>query len=292
MKSSRLGIFANLGLAIAKCTGGLLGHSFALVADGLDSVADVVSGLVVYFGLKIAAKPPDSDHPYGHGKAEPIAALIVGVSLVMAALVIVLEAIHGIRVPHPLPKPYTLVVLAGVLVVKELLFRHVGEVAEMIGSSAVKTDAWHHRSDAITSAFAFVGISIALLMHWDAADDWAALGAALIILYNAGYQIRPAIRELADIAPDPSLESRVREIAGRVKNVIGLDKCYVRKMGFSFYVDLHIVVRGDLSVRQGHGIAHQVEDEVLKGLPQVAEVLVHVEPEEELIAKADTELPR
>jgi cation diffusion facilitator family transporter len=289
MQSSRVGIFANLVLAVAKCTGGLLGHSFALVADGLDSVADVVSGFVVYYGLKIAAKPPDSDHPYGHGKAEPLAGLIVGMSLVLAAIAIILESIHGIRTPHPLPKPYTLVILAGVLVVKELLFRHVGEVADTIGSNAVRTDAWHHRSDAITSAFAFVGISIALLEHWDAADDWAALCAALIIFYNAAHQIRPAIRELADIAPDPSLESRVRDIAGRVHNVIGLDKCFVRKMGFSFYVDLHIVVRGDLTVRQGHNIAHKVEDAVLKGLPQVAEVLVHVEPEEELAIKAGSD---
>ena len=286
MKSSRTGIFANLILAVTKCVAGLWGHSFALVADGLDSVADVVSGLVVYFGLKISIRPPDSDHPYGHGKAEPIAALIVGLSLIAAAAAIILESIHGIRTPHALPKSYTLVVLAGVLVVKEVLFRHVGDVADKIGSIAVRSDAWHHRSDAITSAFAFIGISIALLAGRASADDWAALGAALVILYNAMRQIRPAILELADRAPDPSLETRIREIAHNVRNVIGLDKCFVRKMGFSFYVDLHIVVNGQLSVREGHRIAHKVEAEVLKGMPQIAEVLVHVEPEEELIEKA------
>jgi cation diffusion facilitator family transporter len=285
-KSSLTGIFANMGLAVTKCMAGMWGHSFALVADGLESAADVVSGFVVYFGLKISVKPPDADHPYGHGKLEPIAAVAVGLSLISAAVAIIFESIHGIKTTHPLPKAYTLVVLAGALIVKEMLFRHVGGVAKKIRSTAVRSDAWHHRSDAITSLFAFIGISIALLEGWAAADDWAALGAALIILYNAMRQLRPAVMELTDRAPDPTLVTRVREIAGRQQNVIGLDKCFVRKMGFSFYVDLHIVVNGDLTVREGHRIAHKVEDQVLKGVPQVAEVLVHVEPEEELIEKA------
>ena len=286
-KSTVLGIFVNLGLALIKGSAGLLGNSFALVADGLESVTDVFSGLVVYFGLKISVKPPDADHPYGHGKAEPIAAVVVSLALMAAALGIVYEGIREIVAPHGTPAPYTLVVLAGVLIIKELLFRHVGSVGESIGSVAVKSDAWHHRSDALTSAFAFVGISIALLggPGWEAADGWAALCAALVILYNAWKQLRPAVLELADIAPDASMETQVRAIAGRVPGVLGLDKCYVRKMGFSLYVDLHIVVNGNLSVRQGHTIAHEVENQVLDGLPKVAEVLVHVEPQEELTQK-------
>jgi len=197
------------------------------------------------------------------------------------------ESIHEIRTPHRLPAPYTLVVLAGVLIVKELLFRYVGTVGNSIGSLAVKGDAWHHRSDAITSAFAFFGISIALIggPGWETADCWAALCAAVVILYNAWNQLRPAILELADIAPGPDNTTRVREIAARVPGVLGLDKCFVRKMGFSFYVDLHVIVSGELSVREGHRIAHLVEDFVLHGLPQITEVLVHVEPEEELAAK-------
>jgi cation diffusion facilitator family transporter len=293
-KSTVLGIFVNLGLALIKGSAGLLGNSFALVADGLESVTDVFSGLVVYFGLKISVKPPDADHPYGHGKAEPIAAVVVSLALMAAALGIVYEGIREIAAPHGTPAPYTLVVLAGVLIIKELLFRHVGSVGESIGSVAVKSDAWHHRSDALTSAFAFVGISIALLggPGWEAADGWAALCAALVILYNAWKQLRPAVLELADIAPDASMETQVRAIAGRVPGVLGLDKCYVRKMGFSFYVDLHIVVNGDLSVRQGHTIAHDVENQVLDGLPKVAEVLVHVEPQEELSKKSGSDKHR
>jgi cation diffusion facilitator family transporter len=241
----------------------------------------------VFFGLKIAVKPPDADHPYGHGKAEPIAALCVGLSLVAAAVAIMVESIHEIVTPHRLPAPYTLVVLAGVLITKGLLFRHVGSVGESIGSLAVKSDAWHHRSDAITSAFAFVGISVALLAGrgWETADDWAALCAGLVILYNAWHQLRPAVFELADIAADPSITARVKTIAARVPGVLGLDKCSVRKMGFSFYVDLHVIVNGELSVREGHRLAHLVKDSVLEEMPQISEVLVHVEPDEELTAK-------
>jgi cation diffusion facilitator family transporter len=263
----------------------LLGNSFALVADGLESVTDVFSGLVVYFGLKIAVKPPDADHPYGYGKAEPIAAVVVSLTLMAAALGIIYEGIREITAPSGTPAPYTLVVLAGVLIIKEFLFRHVGSVGEAISSVAVKSDAWHHRSDALTSAFAFVGISIALLggPGWEAADGWAALCAALVILYNAWKQMQPAVLELADIAPDVSMEARVRAIAGRVPGILGLDKCFIRKMGFSFYVDLHVVVKGEMTVREGHLLSHKVEDEIREALPQVAEVLVHVEPEEELI---------
>lgn len=283
-KSTLLGISVNLGLGLAKCTAGLLGNSFALVADGLESITDVLGGFVVYFSLKIAVKPPDADHPYGHGKAEPIAAVVVSLALVAAAFAIIYEGIREIISPHPAPAPYTLVVLAGVLIIKGFLFRHVQSVGESIGSLAVKSDAWHHKSDALTSAFAFIGISIAILggPSWEAADGWAALGAALVILYNAWKQLRPAVLELGDIAPDRTLEVQVREMAGRVSGVLGLDKCFVRKMGFTYYVDLHIVVPGAISVREGHRISHKVEDEVLRALPQVVQVLVHVEPEEEL----------
>jgi cation diffusion facilitator family transporter len=284
MKSTVLGIIVNLGLAVIKCSAGLIGNSFALVADGLESVTDVFSGLAVYFGLKIAVKPADADHPYGYGKAEPIAAVVVSLALMAAAFGIIYGGIREITAPSGTPAPYTLVVLAGILVIKELLFRHVAFVGESIGSIAVKSDAWHHRSDALTSAFAFVGISIALLggPGFEAADGWAALCAALVILYNAWKQLRPAVLELADITPDVSMEAQVRAIAGRVPGVLGSDKCYVRKMGFTYYVDLHVVVQGELSVREGHRLSHTVEDEILIALPQVAEVLVHVEPEEEL----------
>jgi cation diffusion facilitator family transporter len=282
-KSALLGIVINLVLAVAKGSAGYFGNSFALVADGLESLTDVFSGLVVYFGLKIAVKPPDADHPYGHGKAEPLAAAIVSLALAFAAFGIMYGGIREILTPSEPPARYTLVVLAGVLIVKELLFRHVQSVGDSIGSTAVKSDAWHHRSDALTSAFAFTGISVALLggPGWQAADGWAAVCAALVILYNAWNQLRPAILELSDSSVNLTLESQVRQIARGVNGVVEIDKCAVRKMGFSFYVDLHMIVSGNLTVREGHRLSHKVEDEILRAIPRVAEVLVHVEPEEE-----------
>ncbi len=284
LKSSLIGIGFNLVLALFKCTAGFIGHSFALVADGIESLSDVISSTVVYLGLRLSIKPPDEDHPYGHGKAEPVAAIIVGLALIVAAIAIGAESIVQIQTPHPLPEPYTLWVLFAVVGIKISLSRYVSSVGEGIDSTAVRNDAWHHLSDAITSAFAFVGISIALWTGNAAADDWAALCASPVIMFNAWRQLRAPFAELLDAAPAPQLEQKVRAVASTVAGVMGLEKCHVRKMGFRYYVDLHIVVEGTLTVREGHNIAHDVEDAVLEQVPQIAEVLVHVEPEEELLS--------
>jgi cation diffusion facilitator family transporter len=283
LKSSLIGIAFNFVLALLKCTTGFIGHSFALIADGIESLSDVVSSSVVYIGLRLSIKPPDEDHPYGHGKAEPVAAIIVSLALIVAAIVIGVESIVRIQTPHHLPEAYTLWVLLAVVGIKAMLSRYVSSVGEGIDSTAVRIDAWHHLSDAITSAFVFVGISVALWTRNAAADDWAALCASPIIMFNAARQLRAPFAELLDTAPAPQLEQEVRSVASSVAGVIGLEKCHVRKVGFRYYVDLHIVVEGTLSVREGHNIAHDVEDAVLLQVPQIAEVLVHVEPEEELL---------
>jgi cation diffusion facilitator family transporter len=286
LRSSLIGIAFNLVLAVFKCLAGFIGHSFALVADGIESLSDVISSTVVYLGLRLAIKPPDDEHPYGHGKAEPVASVIVSLALIVAAIVIGTESIRRIETPHPLPEPYTLWVLLAVVGIKLLLSRYVSSVGEGIDSTAVRSDAWHHLSDAITSAFAFVGISIALWTRNAAADDWAALCASPVIIFNAWRQLRKPFAELLDASPAPQLEELVRSAASAIPRVIGLEKCHVRKVGFRYYVDLHVVVDGALTVRQGHNIAHDVEDSVLDKVPQIAEVLVHIEPEEELIVPA------
>ncbi len=281
LKSALVGGILNTSIAVAKLTAGVTGHSFALIADGIESCADVLSSLVIYFGLRLAIKPADSDHPYGHGKAEPIAALIVGIALAFAGLAIGVQSVRQIITPHMSPKPFTLIVLAGVLVIKEVLFRYVSGVGQQIGSSAVETDAWHHRSDAIMSGLAFIGISVALLggPGWESADAWAALIASLIILYGAFVRIKIPIAELADQAPPATIAGDVKTVARDVPGVLDLEKCFVRKMGFDYYVDLHVIVDGNLAVREGHRIAHEVEDAILKRVPRIAEVLVHIEPD-------------
>ena len=276
-----LGIVVNLLLATGKCVVGTLGHSFALISDGIESLTDVVSSSIVVAGLFWAARPPDKDHPYGHGKAEPIAALVVSLSLLGAAVFIALESIAEIRTPHRLPAPYTLIVVIAVVVIKGGLSRYVGVVGKEIESGAVRADAWHHFSDALTSGFAFVGISIALVSRYPAADDWAALCASPVILFNGLKQMRGPLGELLDASPPGDIEAGVRETALTVSGVLGLDKCFVRKMGFEYYVDIHVLVDGARSVTDGHRIAHEVEDAVLEAQPSVADVLVHIEPTEE-----------
>ena len=282
MRSTAIGIFVNALLAAVKGTAGFLGNSYALIADAIESASDVISSFIVLSGLKIAAKPRDENHPYGHGKAEPITAVVVAIALIGAAITIAIQSLHEIITPHHAPAPFTLIVLVGVVAVKETLFRFVFRVGQEVQSTAVKTDAWHHRSDAITSAAAFIGISIALIggAGWESADDWAALFASVIISYNAYKLFTPAMAEVMDAAPSPHLVEDIRKVAMSVDGVIALDKCFVRKMGFDYFVDLHVVVHAELTVRRGHDIGHAVKDAICKSNPQITDVLIHVEPED------------
>ena len=279
-RSTLVGLWLNALLAASKITGGILGHSFALVTDGIESLADIFTSLIVYFGLQYAVKPRDEDHPYGHGKAEPLAALAVGLALGGAGIAIAVQSVRGMLSAPVRPEPFTLIVLGVVLVIKEALFQFVLRVGRGTGSSAVQADAWHHRSDAIVSGMAFAGISVAQMggAGWEKADSWAALLASAVILVNAYRQIRPALAELSDIAPPKEMQDQVKAVARRVPGVDDLEKCLVRKMGLEYFVDLHVVVNGNLSVREGHRIAHQVKDAVLQAYPRITEVLVHIEP--------------
>jgi cation diffusion facilitator family transporter len=280
LRSTLAGIIVNVCLAAIKGIAGFTGNSYALIADAIESLTDVFSSLIVYFGLRVAMRPPDENHPYGHGKAEPMASVIVSIGLMIAAGAIAYESIHEIATPHTMPAPFTLLVLPIVVIAKETMFRFVNRVGNSIESGAVKTDAWHHRSDAITSALAFIGISVALLggEGWESADDWAALLASGIIAVNAYRLLRPAVQELGDALPGTRLHHEIKPVATSVDGVIDIEKCFVRKMGFDYYVDLHVVVDGNLPVRRGHEIAHKVKDAIQSAYPRVADVLVHVEP--------------
>ena len=268
MRSVLAGVFANAVLALVKGLAGFFGNSYALIADAIESVFDIFTSILVWFGLRYASRPPDENHPYGHGKAEPLVACVVSLALMGAAFLIGVESVREIQRPHHAPAPFTLAVLVVVVVAKELLFRFVARAGEAAGSTAMKTDAWHHRSDAITSGAAFVGISI----------DFAALLAAGVIAFNAVHLMRPALGELLDAAPPKEFEEDVRRAAAGVPGVLGLDKCVVRKVGFDLYVDLHVRVRGTLTVHDGHRIAHDVKDAVRAHNARVRDVAIHVEP--------------
>jgi cation diffusion facilitator family transporter len=275
-----IGLCVNAVLSIGKLLAGYFGHSNALVADGVESLADILSSVVVWHGVMVAAAPPDEEHPYGHGEAEPIAAAVVASLLLFAALWITAESVRQILRPHATPAPFTLIVLIAVVIIKEMLFRVVTKEGAHLDSSVVQTDAWHHRSDAITSAFAFVGISIALVggKGWESADDWAALLAAGVIAFNGLRLLKPALNELMDTSPQMEWREQLVKIAAATPEVVRVEKCIVRKMGTQYFADMHIEVDPQMSVEAAHRVAHQVKDNIRLKYPAVRDVLVHVEP--------------
>jgi len=274
------GLAINVLLAAAKILAGLVGHAYVLIADGIESALDVGGSIVIWGGLTVAARPPDATHPYGHGKAEPIAAVVVAVGVLTAALGLAIQSVREIFLPHHAPAPYTLAVLIVAVILKEILYRYVIRFGRQMESTAVKTDAWHHRIDAMTSIAAFIGISVALIggEAWQSADDWAALFACALIGANGYGLLRPALFEIMDTAPRGKIVRSIRRAARSVPGVIEVEKCRARKMGLDFYVDLHVGVDGSISVHEGHEIAHQVKRAIQQSDSRISDVLVHIEP--------------
>lgn len=280
MRATIRGIVASTVLAVVKVVSGIVGNSYALIADGVESMLDIMSSIVVWGSLRLAAQPANERYHYGYGKAEPLAALAVATALFGAAVGIAIQSIREIQAPHHMPAPFTLAVLIGVVTTKEVMFRILMRTGEEIGSKAMQTDAWHHRSDSLTSIAAFIGISIALFAGegYESADDWAALFAAGVISFNGVRLFRSALREILDVSPPPELVAKVREIALAVPDVIELDKCRVRTSGLILFIDLHVVVDGNLTVTRGHDISHRVKDALLASALGIRDVTIHIEP--------------
>src|SRR5688572_1072698 len=284
MRSTLIGLSVNLGLATVKLVAGLVGTSYALVADAIESLGDAVGSLVVWRGLKIASRPPDHNHPYGHGKAEPIAAAFVSVLLLAAGIGIAFQAAREIAAPHRAPHAFTLAVVLGVAAIKEALFRFTSRVGSETGSQAVRTDAWHHRSDAITSLAAAIGITIALVggPGWETADAWAALFASAIIIVTGWRMLRPAVEELMDQSPASDLIPESIRIAEARPGVYRIEKLLMRKMGLTYVADMHLEVHPEMTVRESHALAHDVKEDVQRRFPQIIEMTIHVEPARDL----------
>jgi len=270
----------NALLACVKLAAGILGNSYALIADAIESWADIASSIIVWRGVVVAGRPADADHPYGHGKAETLAAAAVAVLLLGAAALVFVQSLKEVVRPHHVPAPFTLYVLLGVVLVKETLFRFVENVGNQIDSGAVRADAWHHRSDAITSAAAALGISVALVggEAYKSADDIAAIFAAGVIAWNGYRLLRPAVGELMDAAPADDIVERATAVALQVNGVCGVEKCLARKMGSTYLLDMHVEVDGSLSVAAAHQLAHVVKDAIQSQLPRVSDVTIHIEP--------------
>lgn len=280
IKATYFSIISNTSLAIIKGLAGFFGNSYALVADAIESTTDIFASFLVLFGIKYSNRPADENHPYGHGRAEPLITFLVVGFLITSATIIAYESILNIGTPHDLPKSWTLIVLALIIGWKEFSFQMVMKKSIITNSSSLKADAWHHRSDAITSIAAFIGISIALLLGkgYESADDWAALLASFFILYNSYLIFRPALGEIMDEHLYEDLEAEIRKISLTVEGVIATEKCFIRKSGMKFHVDLHAIVDGNITVTKGHDIAHLLKDTLRENIIELGHVLIHIEP--------------
>ncbi|MCC6817475.1 MAG: cation transporter [Bacteroidia bacterium] len=282
IKATYFSIFSNTILALAKWLAGFFGNSYALIADSIESTTDILASCLVLFGLKYANKPADKNHPYGHGRIEPLITFLVVGFLITSAVFIAHESIINIATPHELPKPWTLIVLGAIIIWKEVSYRIVIKKSKETNSSSLKADAWHHRSDAITSISAFIGISVALYFGkgYESADDWAALFASFFILYNSYLIFRPALGEIMDEHVYDDLILNIRTESLKVNGVIGTEKCFVRKAGMKYHIDLHAIVDANMSVKDGHAIAHNLKDTLRHVIPELGHVLIHIEPNE------------
>ncbi|MFA6301254.1 MAG: cation diffusion facilitator family transporter [Candidatus Paceibacterota bacterium] len=280
IKTIYLSIAGNASLAIIKWLAGILGNSHALIADAIESTTDIFSSALVLFGIKFSSKPADKNHPYGHGKAEPIATFFVVVFLVVSALIIIVNSLKSLGMPRTSPEPWTLLFLAFIIVWKEISYRLVLKKSKETGSSSLRADAWHHRSDAITSVAAFIGIGMSLVLGngYEHADDWAALFAAGFILYNSYLIFRPALGEIMDEHSYDSLEKEIQRVADEVPEIINIRKCFIRKAGMQYHIDLHVAVDADIPVKRGHEISHELEKILKEKIENIDNVLIHIEP--------------
>jgi cation diffusion facilitator family transporter len=280
LKATYFSIVGNSCLAIIKGFAGVFGNSYALIADAIESTTDIFSSFLVLFGIKYSNRPADANHPYGHGRAEPLITFLVVGFLITSATIIAYESLNNIGTPHDLPKPWTLIVLGIIIIWKEYSFRLVLKRSLETNSSSLKADAWHHRSDAITSVAAFIGISIALFLGkgYESADDWAALFASGFILYNSYLIFRPALGEIMDEHLYDDLVDEIRTVSLEVTGIIDTEKCFIRKSGMKYHVDLHAVVDASISVKEGHDLAHLLKDTLREKIFELGHVLIHIEP--------------
>ncbi len=280
IRATQLGMLVNAVLAIVKLVAGIVGNTYALVADAVESTADIFASLVVWGGLRVASRDPDDEHPFGYGKAESLAAAVVSIMMLGAAVGIAIEAVREIRTPHNTPAPWTLLVIVGVLIVKFALFRRTAAIGAEAKSTAISADAWHHASDAITSAAAFIGISIALWggKGWEQADDWAALFASSLIFYNGILLVQPALHDLMDGMPGEDIVEPVRRAAAGVAGVKAVEKLTVRKAGLVYYVDIHVQADAGMTLHDSHELSGAVKSAIRESAPRVRGVLVHMEP--------------
>lgn len=279
-KTTYLSLLSNLILFCIKLLAGVCGNSYALIADAIETSGDILSSVLVIFGLKYAQKPADKNHPFGHGKIEPLITFIVVAFMILSAGLIFYESILNIITPHNAPKPWTLIILSLIIIWKESSYRFILFQSKKKNSDVLKAEAWHHRSDAITSIFAFLGITIAVVFGkgFETADDWAALLSTGFIFYNSYLILRPAFSEVMDEHIYDDLVHEIKQLAIKIQGVEGTEKCYIRKAGTQYHIELHILLNGDMPLKKAHDISHCLKDYLKENIPQLGHVVIHKEP--------------
>lgn len=285
-RATYVSIAVNMVLGVAKVAIGISGGSIALVADAVHTLSDSATSLAVWVGLKIARRPADEVHPYGHGKAEPIAGKVVALVLLGTGIVIAAQSVRGIveyaRGGADLAAPSSLTLYAALLsiLVKEFLYRYQVRIGRKVASVALVADAWHHRSDAFSSVAVSVGIAVATLggPKWYWADEAAALLVAVFIIVVGWQLFKLSAEGLMDSIAPGETAGWIREVALSVEGVRGVEKVIARRSGMDVLVDIHVEVDGALTVKEGHNIAGAVRERLLDEIPQVTHALIHIEP--------------
>ncbi len=279
-RAAWLGLAVNTALGIVKLVGGLISGSLALISDALNSWADVFVSVVTLFALRVAQRPPDVEHPYGHTRAEAIAASNLAIVIILSALGIGWEAVRHLTDGHAVPPAWTLWIAAGNVLIKESLYRYKVRVGRRTGSQVIIANAWDHRSDALCSLAVLVGLAMVRFggesFHW--ADDVAALVVVGAIIYSGVTLFRTSASELMDVQASPELLAEIRRVAAAVPEVRGVETLWVRKSGLEYFADIHIEVDPNMQVSQGHAVSHAVKDRLMAEFSVLRDVLVHLEP--------------
>ncbi len=288
-------LFGTIVLVVIKLSVGIFGKSDAVLTDAIESCGDAISTFLLILALRYSQKPADHKYPYGHGKIEPLTSFLVVIFLVGAAVLIAYHSIIGIVTnEQTVPETFTLYFLTGIIIYKEAMYQYVIRKARKLNSSAMLADAWHHRTDAITSLAALIGVTIAVLggEKYAVADSWAALLGCLVILYNAYRMFIPILGEILDQNTYPELEREIEQNALKIEGVSEIEKMYIRKSGLHYFVDMHLQVKADITVLKGHEIAHRVKDVVMEDNLEIKDILIHIEPDRECMYSSQKEIEK
>lgn len=290
--TSVVGAVVNLVLTVVKVIFGIIGQSHALIADGVHSLADLSTDLMVWFAAKYSNQPADKEHPYGHARIETAFTVALGVVLIITAIGIVFDSAQRLLNPETLlqPTPIVLLIAAISILANEGLYQYTIRAAKQFNSGLLKANAWHHRSDAISSIVVLVGVA-GSLMGLPYLDAFAALGVALMIGHIGWTQAWSSIRELVDTGMEPKTAAALKRIIGNVEGVRGVHMLRSRRMGGVYLIDVHIVVDERLSVSEGHKISEYVRLKLIDSHEDISNALVHIDPEDDSLAVLCADLP-